>query len=220
MKLKINIPSKLSEITLEQYQKYLQLLEDNEDEAVNSIFFRMKLLEIFCGIPYPEMHNIRVKDVEEIVQIIFDTLDNKPDLVLNFQMGDTEFGFVPNLEDMTFGEYIDLDNHIGDWKNIHKAMAVLYRPIEHKKGDKYTIQEYKGDNYHDIMKYMPLDAVFGSIVFFYHLGIDCTKGMTNYLEEQAKQEGFDKALDISGVGINQYTHLLKEILEDLKVSLD
>lgn len=220
MKLKINIPSKLSEITLEQYQKYLQLLEDNEDEAVNSIFFRMKLLEIFCGIPYPEMHNIRVKDVEEIVQIIFDTLDNKPDLVLNFQMGDTEFGFVPNLEDMTFGEYIDLDNHIGDWKNIHKAMAVLYRPIEHKKGGKYTIQEYKGDNYHDIMKYMPLDAVFGSIVFFYHLGIDCTKGMTNYLEEQAKQEGFDKALDISGVGINQYTHLLKEILEDLKVSLD
>jgi len=220
MKLKINIPSKLSEITLEQYQKYLQLLEDNEDEAVNSIFFRMKLLEIFCGIPYPEMHNIRVKDVEEIVQIIFDTLDNKPDLVLNFQMGDTEFGFVPNLEDMTFGEYIDLDNHIGDWKNIHKAMAVLYRPIEHKKGDKYIIQEYKGDNYHDIMKYMPLDAVFGSIVFFYHLGIDCTKGMTNYLEEQAKQEGFDKALDISGVGINQYTHLLREILDDLKVSLD
>jgi len=220
MKLKINIPSKLSEITLEQYQKYLQLLEDNEDEAVNSIFFRMKLLEIFCGIPYPEMHNIRVKDVEEIVQIIFDTLDNKPDLVLNFQMGDTEFGFVPNLEDMTFGEYIDLDNHIGDWKNIHKAMAVLYRPIEHKKGDKYIIQEYKGDNYHDIMKYMPLDAVFGSIVFFYHLGIDCTKGMTNYLEEQAKQEDFDKALDISGVGINQYTHLLREILDDLKVSLD
>jgi len=220
MKLKIKIPSKLSEITLEQYQKYLQLLEDNEDEAVNSIFFRMKLLEIFCGIPYPEMHNIRVKDVEEIVQIIFDTLDNKPDLVLNFQMGDTEFGFVPNLEDMTFGEYIDLDNHIGDWKNIHKAMAVLYRPIEHKKGNKYIIQEYKGDNYHDIMKYMPLDAVFGSIVFFYHLGIDCTKGMTNYLEEQAKQEGFDKALDISGVGINQYTHLLREILDDLKVSLD
>ncbi len=220
MKLKINIPNKLSEITLEQYQKYLQLLEDNEDEAVNSIFFRMKLLEIFCGIPYPEMHNIRVKDIEEIVQIIFDTLDNKPDLVLNFKMGDTEFGFVPNLEDMTFGEYIDLDTYIGDWKNIHKAMAVLYRPIEHKKGNKYTIQEYKGDNYHDIMKYMPLDAVFGSIVFFYHLGIDCSRGMTNYLEEQAKQEGFDKALDISGVGINQYTHLLREILDDLKVSLN
>lgn len=220
MKLKIDIPSKLSEITLEQYQKYLQLLEDNDSEAVNSVFFRMKMLEIFCGIPYPELHNIRVKDIEEICEIIFDTLGVEPELVLKFKMGDSEFGFIPNLEDMTFGEYIDLDTHIGDWKNIHKAMAVLYRPIEVSKGDKYTIQEYKGDNYHDIMKFMPLDAVFGSIVFFYRLGIDCTQGMTNYLEEQAKLEDFDKDLDINGVGISQYTHLLREILDDLKVSLN
>lgn len=220
MKLKINIPSKLSEITLEQYQKYLQLLEDNDNEAVNSVFFRMKMLEIFCGIPYPELHNIRVKDVEEICEIIFDTLGVEPELVLKFKMGDSEFGFIPHLEDMTFGEYIDLDTHIGDWKNIHKAMAVLYRPIEVSKGDKYTIQEYKGDNYHDIMKFMPLDAVFSSIIFFYRLGIDCTRGMTNYLEEQAKLEDFDKDLAISGVGINQYTHLLREILDDLKVSLN
>jgi hypothetical protein len=33
---------------------------------------------------------------------------------------------------MSFGEYIDLDTYIGDWDNIEKAMAVLYR-VSHKR---------------------------------------------------------------------------------------
>ena len=44
---------------------------------------------------------------------------------------------------MTFGEYTDLDSYIGDWDNMHKVMAVLYRPIT-KKGlnNTYEIEKY------------------------------------------------------------------------------
>jgi hypothetical protein len=31
---------------------------------------------------------------------------------------------------LVLGEYIDLDAFLGDWDNMHRAMAVLYRPIE------------------------------------------------------------------------------------------
>ena len=48
----------------------------------------------------------------------------------------------PDLDELSFGEYIDLDTYLGDWENIHDAMNVLYRPINSKKGDRYTIQEY------------------------------------------------------------------------------
>ena len=41
-------------------------------------------------------------------------------------MRGVEYGFIPNLDDMSFGEYVDLDTYIGDWQNIHRAMAVLY----------------------------------------------------------------------------------------------
>jgi hypothetical protein len=220
MKMKFTVPNKLSEITLGQYQKYLKLLEDNPDEGLNTTFVKTKMLEIFCNIPFVELHQFKVKDIDETVQIIFNALESDPPLPGIFKMGDLDFGFIPSLEDMTFGEYVDLDSYIGDWKQMQKAMAVLYRPVKAKMKDKYLIEKYRGDNFHDIMVNMPLDAVFGSIVFFYHLGIDCSKGMMNYLEDQANNTALGKALDRNGVGINQYTHLLKEILDDLKVSLN
>jgi len=218
--MKFTVPNKLSEITLGQYQKYLKLLEDNPDEGLNTTFVKTKMLEIFCNIPFVELHQFKVKDIDETVQIIFNALESDPPLPGIFKMGDLDFGFIPSLEDMTFGEYVDLDTYIGDWKQMQKAMAVLYRPVKAKMKDKYLIEKYRGDNFHDIMVNMPLDAVFGSIVFFYHLGIDCSKGMMNYLEDQANNTALGKALDRNGVGINQYTHLLKEILDDLKVSLN
>jgi len=219
MKVKITVPTKLSDITLDQYQRYLKLVEDNQDESQSS-FFKAKLLEIFCGIPYMDLHQVKITDIEDIVNTIYDALDSETYLIERFKMGDQEFGFIPSLEDMTFGEYIDLDTNIGDWKNMQIAMSVLYRPTIAKKGNKYLIEEYRGDNYHDIMKQMPMSAVFGSIVFFYHLGIDCSKDMMNYLEGMDRNTDLGKALELSGVGISQYTLSLKAILDDLKVSLN
>ncbi len=42
---------------------------------------------------------------------------------------------------------------------MHKAFAVLYRPIKKEDGDKYLIDEYKGDVYYEAMKHTPLDVV-------------------------------------------------------------
>ena len=220
MDMKITIPTELADITLEQYQKYLKLVEANDEVATQTHFFKAKIIEIFCNIPFIELHNMKVIDVDEIVQTIYSALEKTPQLVNTFKMGDQEFGFIPKLNDMTFGEYVDLDTYIGKWDQMNVAMSVLYRPITAKKGHKYLIEDYRGDNYHDIMKQMPLSAVFGSIVFFYHLGIDCSKDMMTYLAMTDNNTELGKALDQSGVGINQYTHSLKEILDDLKVSLN
>ena len=106
-----------------------------------------------------------VNDVTRIVNKISDILNTKQELVMHFTMGTTKFGFIPKLDSMSFGEYIDLDTNIGDWQKIEKAMAVLYRPVIKEYGNLYDIEDYRGDNYHDIMNNMPLDAVFGSLVF-------------------------------------------------------
>ena len=91
--------------------------------------------------------------------------NQKPPLVREFTMKGKEYGFIPKLEDMSFGEYVDLDTYVGDFENIHRAMAVLYRPITQKYNDKYLIEEYEGDD-NEIMKDMPMDAVLSSIIFF------------------------------------------------------
>jgi hypothetical protein len=88
-------------------------------------------------------------------------------LIPTFKIKDQEFGFIPDLEEMSYGEFVDLDTNISDWENMHKAMAVLFRPIERKRGDKYTIIPYHGTHeFSDFMKFMPLDVALGAVVFF------------------------------------------------------
>lgn len=222
MEFKVNIPTKLSELSLQQYSKYLEMItqyDQMKDETKNpDVFYMLKTLEIFCGINYEDGLKIRLQDVRKIVNKIEELLSQKPDLVRTFQVGDTEFGFIPKLDDMTFGEYIDIDTNLGNWNNMHKAIAVLYRPIKKKSGDKYLIEEYRGDVYHEAMKHTPLDAVLSSLVFFYHLGIDLSNAMTKYLEE-ASQTDLEryKTLEGSGVGINRSIRLLRETLQDLRI---
>jgi hypothetical protein len=209
MKLKLTVPNDLGEIKLSDYVKYLKVLEVNEDDAYSDVFVHQKVLEIFCGVPLLDAVEYKMSDVRKVVQIITATLNKQPDLVRTFKLGDTEFGFIPKLDDMTFGEYVDLDSNLGNWDNMYKAMAVLYRPIKQKIGDKYLIDEYKGDLYYDAMLHTPMDAVVSSMVFFYNLGKELSIAMTKYLEEEGTLEGLTASQTsiINGVGINQYKHL-------------
>ena len=209
MKLKLTVPNDLGEIKLSDYIKYLKVLEVNEDDAYSDVFVHQKVLEIFCGVPLLDAVEYKMSDVRKVVQIITTTLNKQPDLVRTFKLGDTEFGFIPKLDDMTFGEYVDLDSNLGDWDNMYKAMAVLYRPIKQKVGDKYLIDDYKGDLYYDAMLHTPMDAVVSSMVFFYNLGKELSIAMTKYLEEEGTLEGLTASQTsiINGVGINQYKHL-------------
>ena len=216
MKVEITIPDSLSEVTLDQYQRYLKIQDNNQDEK----FLASKMIEIFCGVKLSDTLKMKYADVDGICNILVDMFYEKPQLVTKFKMKGVEYGFIPKLDDISLGEYIDLDAFLGDWDNMHRAMAVLYRPIDTKYGDKYSIKDYEaGDG--DVMKDMPLEAVISSIIFFYHLGIDLSQAMMNYLEEQ-EETSLVQYLnsEASGVGINQFTHSLKAILDDLKVSLN
>ena len=51
VKLSLTIPNRLSDITLEQYQKYAKVLEGIDKEGEDaSDFLNLKALEIFCGL--------------------------------------------------------------------------------------------------------------------------------------------------------------------------
>jgi hypothetical protein len=217
MQIEIEVPNNLSEITLSQYTRYLNLIETNKDIEHIDKFMSLKMLEIFCNVPYKSAMQFKITDVNRVVDHLVELLNQKPDLVHTFSIGDTEFGFIPKLDDMTFGEYIDLDQFLGSWDNMYKAMAVLYRPINKRVGKFYNIKEYTGDSYWEAMQLTPLDAVLSSTLFFYHLGIDLSKLMTNSLMENQVEVTLPKDLEESGVGINQFTHSLKEMLDDMKI---
>jgi hypothetical protein len=214
MKIELNIPTNLEEITLGQYQKFLKVVEDNEE----SEFVHHKMVEIFCGVSLKNISKIKHKDLSYIISKIAALFDGNHKLVDKFTIDNTEFGFIPNLDDITSGEYMDIDTYITDWSNMHKAMAVLFRPIIKKGSGKYNIVDYNGTNeYAEIMKRMPLSAVMGSMVFFYHLGNELLKSILTYLEENQQGMSILSRLNLGkdGDGIHLSMLSLKEMLEDL-----
>jgi len=109
--------------------------------------------------------------------------------------------------------------HMSDWKSMHKAMAVLFRPIIHKKKQFYLIDEYGGSQrYSEVMKDMPLNVALGAMVFFYRLGEKLPLFTMDYLREVMKTEALTpqlkQALGENGDGINRYILSLRGMLEE------
>ena len=161
MEFNINIPTSLKDITLKQYKKFLKI----QDGIENTTFLQLKIIEIFCNVDLKIAKAMRYTDVEQITAGILKLFTQQPTLVTHFIMNGEKYGFVPDLDNMTLGEYIDLDTYSSDYENIEIAMNVLYRPVTTKLKNKYLIVDYNPDT-KDRMLNMPMDAVISSMFFF------------------------------------------------------
>jgi len=212
MKLEINVPENLNEITLEQYQRFDKI---NTEENQDSNFLLHKTVEIFCGLELKDIATIRVNSIKEILGDIDKVFSEKTDLVPTFTLDGIEYGFIPNLDDMTIGEFIDLDENLTEWETIHKAMSVLYRPINYKKEDKYLVEDYTGLDKAELFKKMPLGIVMGAMVFFYRLNNELLEITLNYLKREVPNQMNTEslaALERSGVGSSRFMDSLRVML--------
>ena len=215
MKVDIYIPDELSDITLEQYQKFAKL---NTEENQNTNFLLHKMVEIFCRLDLKDIARIKFNYVTQIVNDLNNIFNTKTKLIPTFKMKGVEYGMIPKLDDITLGEYIDLDNNISDWETMHKAMAVLYRPIDLKKDHRYQIKEYTGEEDASVFKDMPLDVVMGCLVFFWSLSEELLQIALKYLAKEMRENLTSQQrqiLEESGVGINQSMDWLRGMLPNL-----
>ena len=216
MAIKITIPTSLSEITLRQYKRFLEVQKEiDNDLALNS-----KMIEIFCNVKLEKVMLLKINDTNQIIEMLSNIFESKPNLVSKFKVNGIEYGFHPQLDDLTLGEYIDLDNFIGDWDNMEKAMNVLYRPILVKVKEKYSIEEYRVGTESELLD-MPMDAVMSSVFFLWNLGLELSTVMTNYLDNQ-DNEALTQFLNsqANGDGTQAFMDSLKVTLQDLKISLN
>lgn len=219
MKLELTVPTTLNDITLSKYQEFVKTKIGTNDNTM----LAEKMIQIFCDVKLKEIVNIKLTDVQKLVTHFNDLFAKTPKFTPTFKIKDMEFGFIPDLENISFGEYVDLEENLKSWETYHKAMAVMYRPIKLKHKNTYEIHEYKGTSeYSDLMKFAPLDVVLSSSVFFWTLGSELLQVTLSYLEKEisknpkviqtlAKQHNFKN----NGDGISQYMHSLKEMSANL-----
>ena len=184
MKLDITLPTSLSEIPLSRYQQFIEMKDKSNDEE----FIAQKMIQIFCGIKLGEVAKIKMKHLNELIAHFTKVFSEKPQLVRKFEIKDLEFGFIPRFDDISFGEYVDLENYLKDWKTYHKALSVMYRPIKTTFKDKYEIVDYEpNEDMQDLMKYAPLDVAISSSFFLSNLGVELLKATQTYLKKELKK---------------------------------
>ncbi|CAB4148515.1 hypothetical protein UFOVP532_13 [uncultured Caudovirales phage] len=212
--MKIKIPTSLSDIRLEQFVLFNKLMKESQDEN----FIQLAMVTIFCDVSVEDAKNIVAKDFTEIVADITKVLSEQPRFIQRFIHEGKEYGFIPNLDEITAGEYIDLESFLRDEDSYNKAMSVLYRPILNKRKDLYNIEEYKGSQTE--FNTLNLEIVLGSMLFFWNLSNELLIAMRGYLAQPKNKILLEAALAQNGVGINQFLQSLTDVSSILKEQLN
>jgi hypothetical protein len=217
--MKLIVPSTLEEISLSKYQRYLKEFEYSKSQKNQETYLGLKMIEIFCEVTEDQAKQIDSDSANKVIKILVDLLSVEQTLVESFKLGDINFGWIPKLDNLSFGEFLDINNNIDNWENIVIAMGVLYRPITGRAADgKYLIEKYEGDKYHEILKEMPLSVVLGATVFFWNLGLDLVMSTLCSLDEEMNKMSSRQRASFqeNGDGLLLSLNSLKTMLLKLK----
>ena len=216
--MKINIPENLNEITIKQFFDFKKCCDTNQDDQ----YLRLAMVSIFCDVSVEDIKKISSKDFIDISNQLTNVLKETPTHIEKFVINGVSFGFIPNLENITAGEYIELDTLFKDEETYLEQMAVMYRPIVSKHKNLYRIEPFESTEKHkDIMIAAPISAYLGSKVFFCNLLNELLESFQLFLIMGGKEvTDLGEVLATNGVGINQFIQSLEEVSMNLKKQLN
>tara|TARA_R110002020_G_scaffold123146_8_gene279353 strand:+ start:3573 stop:4214 length:642 start_codon:yes stop_codon:yes gene_type:complete len=181
-----NLINSWSEVTLEKWIKLIHLNKGSKSkEALENI-------AQLSDIPKKLIKELGIQDVAIILSKIAE-LQSKADGKLKdrIKVNGVEYGFHPNLEDITLGEWADIETMLknGVENNMPEIMAVLYRPIVEQKNKKYVIEAYDGNITirAEEFKQMKAEQVESALRFFFALGSDLLKILPLYLQDKTEK---------------------------------
>lgn len=184
---KFKLIKSLQDVTLEKWAKLIDFHSENKSNEA------LKTIAELSDIPEKLIKRLELSDVVVIMQKISDLQKGQNSSLTNIvTIDDVEYGFHPNLDNLTLGEYADIETFIKDGvnKNLPEVMAILYRPIVKKEKDVYTIEAYDGDITirAEKMKKMNALQVQYALVFFWNFVNVLLMISELYLKEQIKKK--------------------------------
>lgn len=207
-KVKIQVPTKLSDIKLSQYQKFLRVTKDVEDDRI----INNRIVAVFCNLTDNIVKNMNKHHFDEIllqISNLLNSITNDVELIRTFRYENETYGFIPCMDDMTVGELADIDSFITDWQTMDKVMGILYRPTTAKVGDNYLILDYEKWNGKSIDP--PLDVALSAYFFLNNLLIDLLNYIPSSIGKIVNQDQRSKSLVENGVGLKQFMDSLNAV---------
>jgi hypothetical protein len=207
--IEIKVPTDWAGISL---QKWLELQKDiksyeGEDDAINALIFHH-----LCGLDVENVNRLSIEDYKTIKEELEKFMMNvELPLQQLITIDGVEYGFEPNLSEMTYGAYADITKYdnIGIDDNWAKIMAILYRPVKNKSKSMYSIESYTGEVDETKFLNVGMDVHFGTLFFFLNLSMDLLNGILKSSTEGKVPHNIQSILARSGEVIQHSLNLQK-----------
>lgn len=218
MRKVIEVPTSLEDVKLVDFVKFASF-ESEIDELVIG-----KAIQCFVGLDEKEARSLPANVVQDLYSDILKLLQSDCEAKTIYNIDGRRFGRIPNLDEVTFGEFVDLDTYLKideegkpDFSKVLKWMGVLYRPIEDQHKSIYNIEPYEtADMYLSLIKQLPASAFIGSMVFFWTLRKDLQTVTKHYIQLAESYLRNEKHLATSTDGMEASINSLKAILDAMK----
>ena len=188
---KIKVSLDYSTITVKQYVDFLNN-EGNDIGQVSAILGQSKDF----------VRQLTPEDIDKVINGFREVITNP---MANHQHKWNGYGFIPDINKISFGEWLDLDTNCKDFtKNLPKLLSILYRPITSEIGTKYKIEQYTADHLSNAKDFeqMPLSIANGALLFFSTIEKELVTTSLSYLEQQI-QENLTKAMETMEEALQQ-----------------
>jgi hypothetical protein len=183
---KFKLISSWEDVTLEKWLKLIEFQEGSKTKEAE------ETIAMLSDIPKKLIKELDLKNVALIMSKLAE-LQHKQNSSLKriIEIEGVEYGFMPDLDSISLGQYADLETFIknGVEKHLPEIMAVLYAPIKEKKNDIYIVDAYDGNIRlrAEEMKKMSAQQVQSALVFFYTFGKELSAILPLFLMEQLKE---------------------------------
>tara|TARA_R110000787_G_scaffold38050_4_gene96157 strand:- start:7133 stop:7726 length:594 start_codon:yes stop_codon:yes gene_type:complete len=186
MKFKLTFPTSYDEITLQQYQE-ITALEDQYDSDIHRV---MAAIRILTKADEKQLMQISSKDIPRIEKVLawLKTPPEKTEVRDRFTMDGVEYGLVPDMDNLTVGEFADLENQCEEAdKNMHEILAILYRPVVRTVSNWYEIEPYRPSvEKGKAMLNAPFGVAVSLMVFFSVIERELVMSSPQYSQVQAQ----------------------------------
>ena len=181
MKIKLDLSPEL--ITVAQYVGFAT----NEGDLVNQV-------QAITKLPRSKVLMLTPTQLNEIKTAFEEALNNVPSKFVNkwFLTEKHRYRFVPDINAMTFGEWLDLDANCNEFpKHLTKLLAILFRPCKNEFITRYEVDDYDSNIHLKNAEYfndMPLMIANGAMVFFSNIEKELLIRFQEYSDSQMMTE--------------------------------
>ena len=196
--IELSIPTSYEDITLRKWlelQKELRNYEDDEEASTAIILYHL------CGLDPIMIKNLSMDSYNMLKTEIAAFLGNTDFPLQRFiDVKGVEWGFEPNLSNMSYGAYADITKfgNITIDDNWAKVMGILYRPVTKKQFDKYSIQPYTGEIDEQMWLDVPMSIHFGALFFLFNLLTDLLSATLKSSMEEVLHPNIKPILERNG----------------------